>query len=85
LLQAIDRLPEEEREVFDLIRIQGLTYAEVAQLLGVSGTTIKRRLSRSRLRLAEQLADLRPTPSQRSGVRGQESGDIESADLTPDP
>ena len=63
MLEAIDRLPEEEREVFDLIRIQGLTYAEVAQILGVSATTVKRRLSRSRLRLAEQLADLRPTPS----------------------
>jgi RNA polymerase sigma-70 factor (ECF subfamily) len=63
MLEAIDRLPEEEREVFDLIRIQGLTYAEVAQMLGVSATTVKRRLSRSRLRLAEQLADLRSTPS----------------------
>jgi RNA polymerase sigma-70 factor (ECF subfamily) len=50
MLEAIDRLPEEEREVFDLIRIQGLTCAEVAQMLGVSGTTVKRRLSRSRLR-----------------------------------
>ena len=63
MLQAIDGLPEDEREVFDLIRIQGLTCTEVAQMLGVSGTTVKRRLSRSRLRLAEQLADLRPTPS----------------------
>jgi RNA polymerase sigma-70 factor (ECF subfamily) len=63
MLEAIDRLPEEEREVFDLIRIQGLTCAEAAETLGVSGTTVKRRLSRSRLRLAEQLADLRPRPS----------------------
>jgi RNA polymerase sigma-70 factor (ECF subfamily) len=60
MLQAIDGLPEDEREVFDLIRIQGLTYAEAAEVVGVSIKTVQRRLNRARLRLAEQLADLRP-------------------------
>ena len=72
ILQAIDGLPEEEREVFDLIHIQGLTCPEAAQMLGVSATTVKRRLSRSRIRLAEQLADLRPVPS---GEPVEPSGD----------
>jgi RNA polymerase sigma-70 factor (ECF subfamily) len=63
MLQAIDSLPEEEREVFDMLRIQGLTYAEAAAVIGVSVRTVQRRLSRGRLRLAEQLADLRPDPS----------------------
>ena len=53
-------LPEDEREVFDLVRIQGLTQAEAAELLGVSAVTVKRRLSRGLRLLAEQLADLRP-------------------------
>ena len=60
LLRAIGELPEEEREVFDLVRIQGMTQAEAAQLLGVSTVTVKRRLSRGLQLLAEQLADLRP-------------------------
>ena len=60
MLRAIDELPEDEREVFDLVRIQGMTQAEAAQLLGVSTVTVKRRLSRGLQLLAEQLADLRP-------------------------
>ena len=63
MLQAIDGLPEDEREVFDLIRIQGLTYAETASVVGTSVATVQRRLSRGRLRLAQQLADLCPPPS----------------------
>jgi RNA polymerase sigma factor (sigma-70 family) len=60
MLRVIDELPEEEREVFDLVRIQGMTQAEVAQLLGVSVATVKRRLTRGLRLLTEQLADLRP-------------------------
>jgi RNA polymerase sigma-70 factor (ECF subfamily) len=60
MLGAIDGLPEEEREVFDLVRIQGLTYTEAAGVVGVSVKTVQRRLNRARLLLAEQLADLRP-------------------------
>jgi RNA polymerase sigma-70 factor (ECF subfamily) len=63
MLQAIDSLPEDEREVFDLIRIQGLTYAEAAAVIETSVATVQRRLSRGRLRLAQQLADLLPGPS----------------------
>ena len=60
MLDAIDGLPEEEREVFNLVRIQGLTYPEVAEVVGVSAKTVQRRLNRARVLLAEQLADLRP-------------------------
>ena len=60
MLWAIEDLPEDEREVFDLVRIQGMTQAETAQLLGVSTVTVKRRLSRGLRLLAEQLADLCP-------------------------
>jgi RNA polymerase sigma-70 factor (ECF subfamily) len=60
MLGAIEGLPEDEREVFDLVGIQGLTHAETAAVIGVSEKTVQRRLNRARLLLAEQLADLRP-------------------------
>jgi RNA polymerase sigma factor (sigma-70 family) len=60
MLQAIEELRDEEREVFDLVRIQGMTQSEVAAVLGVSAVTVKRRLNRALLILAERLDDLRP-------------------------
>jgi RNA polymerase sigma-70 factor (ECF subfamily) len=60
MLRAIEGLPEPEREVFELVRIQGLTQAEVATVVGGSERTVQRRLNRARLLLAEQLDDLRP-------------------------
>ena len=60
MLRAIEGLPESEREVFDLVRIQGLTHAEAATVVGVSERTVQRRLNRARLLLAEELDDLRP-------------------------
>jgi RNA polymerase sigma-70 factor (ECF subfamily) len=64
MLAAIEGLPEDEREVFDLVGIQGLTHGEVATVVGVSEKTVQRRLNRARLLLAERLADLRPESSE---------------------
>ena len=44
-------LPDEEREVFELIFYQGMTQTEVASLLDVSERTIKRRWRQARLSL----------------------------------
>jgi RNA polymerase sigma factor (sigma-70 family) len=63
MLDAIDNLPGDEREAFNLVRIQGLTYSEAAEVVGVSTKTVQRRLNRARLLLAEQLSDLRPSPT----------------------
>jgi RNA polymerase sigma factor (sigma-70 family) len=60
MLAAIGSLPQEEREAFDLVRVQGLSQVEVARLLGVSTVTIRRRLNLGLRLLAEQLADLNP-------------------------
>ena len=60
MLEAIETLPEEEREAFGLVRVQGMTLAEAARLLGVSVGTVKRRLERGLRLLTEKLADLRP-------------------------
>jgi len=69
VLETIEGLPEDEREVFDLVGIQGLTHPEAAAVVGVSQKTVQRRLNRARLLLAERLADLRPdTPDELNGA-----------------
>ena len=60
MLQAIEELPVDEREVFDLVRIQGMTQTEAAEVLAVSNKTVQRRLNRALLILSETLDDLRP-------------------------
>jgi RNA polymerase sigma-70 factor (ECF subfamily) len=60
MLRAIGDLPEDEREAFDLVRVQGMSQTEAAQVLGVSVVTVKRRLNRGLRLLTERLSDLRP-------------------------
>jgi RNA polymerase sigma factor, sigma-70 family len=60
MLETIDCLPDNEREAFDLVRIQGLSFVEAADLLGVTSRTIQRRLDRSLILLTERLEDLKP-------------------------
>jgi RNA polymerase sigma-70 factor (ECF subfamily) len=60
ILAAIDGLPEGEREAFDLVRIQGMSQAEAAKVLGVSVMTVNRRLHRALQLLTSGLADLYP-------------------------
>ena len=66
MLEAIEGLPEDEREAFCLVRIQGMTQTEAARLLGVADSTVKRRLERGLRLLTKKLADLRP-----GDVRGE--------------
>jgi RNA polymerase sigma-70 factor (ECF subfamily) len=65
ILAAIEGLPEDEREAFNLVRVQGMTQPEAAAVIGCSAKTVKRRLDRCLVLLAGQLGDLRPpaTPS----------------------
>jgi RNA polymerase sigma factor (sigma-70 family) len=65
MLEAIEGLPEEEREVFELLRIQGMSYAETAAVVGISESTVHRRLNRGLVLLEEKLADLRPSDQPR--------------------
>jgi RNA polymerase sigma-70 factor (ECF subfamily) len=60
MLEAIDSLPEEEREAFDLVRVQGMTQVEAGRILGVAAVTVKRRLNRGLRILTQKLGDLRP-------------------------
>jgi RNA polymerase sigma-70 factor (ECF subfamily) len=62
ILDAIEHLPQDEREVFSLVRIQGMTQGEAADVLGVSAKTVQRRLNRGLLLLTNGLGDLLPAP-----------------------
>jgi RNA polymerase sigma-70 factor (ECF subfamily) len=67
MLAAIEALPDDEREAFSLVRIQGMSNVEAAEVLGVSSKTIQRRITRSMCMLAEALDDLRPRPPAAQG------------------
>ena len=62
MLEAIESLPEDERETFCLVRVQGMTQTDAAAVLGVSVKTVQRRLARTLPLLAAQLRDLQPIP-----------------------
>jgi RNA polymerase sigma-70 factor (ECF subfamily) len=60
MIDRIEALPAEEREAFDLVRIQGMTQAEAAEVMGVSPKTVRRRLASGLRLLTESLRDLSP-------------------------
>jgi RNA polymerase sigma-70 factor (ECF subfamily) len=61
ILEAIESLPDDEREVFDLVRIQGMSQPDAAEVLGVSAKTVQRRLVRCLTMLTAKVGDVRPT------------------------
>ena len=60
LLEAIHNLPEQERQVVELLFYQGLTQAEAGEVLGIHEDTVKRRWSRARIALADKLSAFEP-------------------------
>jgi RNA polymerase sigma-70 factor, ECF subfamily len=57
--QAVDELPDEERELMRLQHVEGLTQSQVAERLGVPIGTVKSRTFRAHKRLAAKLGHLR--------------------------
>jgi len=53
---AIDGLPDNCREVFQMSRDQGLRYAEIAAVLEISVKTVEKRMGRALAELRERLA-----------------------------
>lgn len=62
IFQAIENLPPELQEAFDLVRIQGLTHFEAANVLQISTKTIQRRLANSLVLLTEALKEFPTDP-----------------------
>ena len=53
LLRALNGLSEEQRSVLLLVTVEDLSYAQVAQVLGIPIGTVMSRLSRARERLRQ--------------------------------
>jgi RNA polymerase sigma-70 factor (ECF subfamily) len=58
--RQVEQLPEEEREVFDLVWYQGLKHIEAATVLNVSARTITRRWQAACLKLHQALRGILP-------------------------
>lgn len=59
VLQAVGRLPQEQREVLLLVAVEGFGYREAAGVLGIPVGTVMSRLSRARERLSAMLGEAR--------------------------
>ena len=59
--EAVERLPDTDRELLELGYYEGLEKNEIADLLGVSVKTVGRRWDRIARRLADELGDEMPT------------------------
>jgi RNA polymerase sigma-70 factor (ECF subfamily) len=62
------RLPVEEREALVLRHLEGYTYEEIAEIMGIALRTVKRRLAAARARLQRELGEgdlpyLNPSPT----------------------
>lgn len=57
LAQTIARLPDKLRSVLILRDVEGLSYEQISESLGVPAGTVRSRLSRARLRLKRLLAE----------------------------
>ena len=55
LTQALEELPPAFREVLVLLELEGLSYKEIAEVLGVPIGTVMSRLARARHRLRESV------------------------------
>jgi RNA polymerase sigma-70 factor (ECF subfamily) len=53
--QAVERLPEDEREVFELLWYHELTQEEAGAVIGVNVRTVKRRWKNARLQMHDRL------------------------------
>jgi RNA polymerase sigma factor (sigma-70 family) len=57
MMSAMDRLPDEQREVVALILVEGFGYRETAEMLGLPIGTVSSRLVRGRTALLEMVGE----------------------------
>ena len=57
-LQAMEELPERQRQVLHLSACEGLSAAEIAQVLAISTDAVKANLCLARKKLRQELKDL---------------------------
>ena len=64
-LQAFNQLPDEQRALLLLVSVEGLSYQQTADTLGIPIGTVMSRLSRARQALRDLSGDTRPRPAMR--------------------
>jgi RNA polymerase sigma-70 factor (ECF subfamily) len=64
MIQAVDKLPEAQKEVVYLVYVQGLSYEEAAATLEIPAGTLTSRLVRGRTKIAAMISD--PSAQKRS-------------------
>jgi RNA polymerase sigma-70 factor (ECF subfamily) len=67
--RALAKLPDSQREAFELIKEDGLSLAEAADVLGTTVTAVKLRAHRAYVALREALGDLAPDLPSERGAR----------------
>ena len=65
LVDALDRLTIEQRTVLLLVAVEGLSYADVARIVGVPIETVMSRLSRARETLRREACVVPPSALRR--------------------
>jgi RNA polymerase sigma-70 factor (ECF subfamily) len=76
---ALAKLPPDQREALVLVGASGFSYEEAAQICGSAVGTIKSRVNRARVRLAELLAiedgrDMGPDATTQAVLTGNDAG-----------
>ncbi|MDC6127772.1 RNA polymerase sigma factor [Burkholderia gladioli] len=69
IIAAVERLPEAQRVVMLLVAVEGLSYAEAAEVLGVPIGTIMSRLSRARQTIGAQFGQREASPRSTANQR----------------
>jgi RNA polymerase sigma factor (sigma-70 family) len=69
LHDALDELPVNYREVLVLRELEGMSYKEIAEVMGVPIGTVMSGLARGRFQLRERLLRARDQEVQRGGMR----------------
>ena len=74
LQEAVAGLPEEQREVFVMRQVSGMSFREIGEAIGVPENTVKSRMRYALEKLREQLADLHDTGQGKTATSGKQPG-----------
>jgi RNA polymerase sigma-70 factor, ECF subfamily len=69
VLSALKRLPEDQAAAMTLVNIDGLSYAQAADVLGIPQGTLESRIARGRVALGRLLEEGGHAQSRRGGAR----------------
>lgn len=65
MLASVEQLPEAQRVVILLVTVEGLSYREATDVLGIPIGTVMSRLSRARLTIGERFSGAAPGDTER--------------------